>query len=73
LAVHLVHFSGFGIMYQEKSGNPVESGSRQGCQIILAATYQSGQMIPNDQAMYVRRYQIEIKCANLRRNIPNGY
>jgi hypothetical protein len=20
--VHLVHFSGFGIMYQEKSGNP---------------------------------------------------
>jgi hypothetical protein len=21
--VHLVHFSGFGIMYQEKSGNPV--------------------------------------------------
>jgi hypothetical protein len=22
--VHLVHFSGFGIMYQEKSGNPVD-------------------------------------------------
>jgi hypothetical protein len=22
VCIHLVHFSGFGIMYQEKSGNP---------------------------------------------------
>jgi hypothetical protein len=25
--VHLVHFSGFGIMYQEKSGNPASRSS----------------------------------------------
>jgi hypothetical protein len=32
--VHLVNFSGFGIMHQEKSGNPVEAsleGAFSGC------------------------------------------
>jgi hypothetical protein len=32
--VHLVHFSGFGIMYREKSGNPARAGNRTSSDVI---------------------------------------
>jgi hypothetical protein len=39
-------FSHFGILYQEKSGNP---GLQQGCQIFLDTIYQNGDNITNGQ------------------------
>jgi hypothetical protein len=37
--VHLVHFSGFSIMYQEKSGNPVSEPTCVNATFVLASTY----------------------------------
>jgi hypothetical protein len=39
---HLVHFSGFGIMYQDKSGNPAFASSRNAFLIQLEPILRPG-------------------------------